>query len=309
MATDNSLIAFKAIANFTTCLDEVFGQTNKPLKLYAHLISKTTIAHDIPIQKHITAFRDFCIPNRDAIMNKNYLDFDSTRVTYSSRVYIDVSTILRGADSDTTDVIWKHILTISALVDPTGRAREILQETINKGGGGATEADFLSNIIGKVEEHVKPDANPMEAVASIMKSGIFTELVGGMGSGLQDGSLDLGKLMGTVQKMVTTLSDQTSDGSSDGSSKGSDQGGQDPMGMLNSMMSSMNSGSDNGGQGAPDLSAIMGMMGPMLGALSGGAMPGALPSSGNSIDDKIELQMQKAKKDGILSSSTITDVD
>jgi len=305
MATDNSLIAFKAIANFTTCLDEVFGQTNKPLKLYAHLISKTTIAHDIPIQKHITAFRDFCIPNRDAIMNKNYLDFDSTRVTYSSRVYIDMSTILRGADSDTTDVIWKHILTISALVDPTGRAREILQETINKGGGGATEADFLSNIIGKVEEHVKPDANPMEAVASIMKSGIFTELVGGMGSGLQDGSLDLGKLMGTVQNMVTTLSDQTSDGSS----KGSDQSGQDPMGMLNSMMSSMNSGSDNGGQGAPDLSAIMGMMGPMLGALSGGAMPGALPSSGNSIDDKIELQMQKAKKDGILSSSTITDVD
>lgn len=308
MTTDNSLITFKAISNFTTCLSEVFGIASKPLKLYAHLISKTTIAHDIPIQKHITAFRDFCIPNREAIMSKNYEKFDPKNITYSSRVYIDMHEILKASDTDTTDVIWKHILTISALVDPTGKAREILQESVKQGGGNATEADFLTDIIGKVEEHVKPDANPMEAVSSIMQSGIFTELVGGMGNGLQNGSLDLNKLMGTVQKMVTTLNEQTGGSCDSGGATG------DINGMMSGMMASLNAGAGAGAgtsAGAPpDLSAVMGMMGPMLGALGGAPGGGALPSSGNSIEDRIESHVNQAKKNGTLaSSSTITELD
>lgn len=71
MSTDNSLITFKAIANFTNDLASVFGETHRPLKLYAHLITKTTIAHDKPILKHIEAFREFCVSNREAISEKN----------------------------------------------------------------------------------------------------------------------------------------------------------------------------------------------------------------------------------------------
>ena len=276
MTTDNSLITFKAISNFTTCLDEVFGKNHKPLKLYAHLISKTTFAHDVPIQKHINAFREFCISNRSTIIAKNSHKFNPKIIKYSSRVYIDMDIILSESDADTAVIIWKHILTISALVDPAGKAKEILQETINKDSENGTEANFLSDIIGKVEEHVNPDSNPMEAVSSIMKSGIFTELVGGMGNGLQDGSLDLGKLMGTVQKMVVSLNGEM------GTSDNKDSSG------LNSVMESLNSGTQNP-NGMPDLGSIMGMMGPMLGALNGN-MPSQPPTE-------------------IITKSTITDID
>ena len=122
MSSDNSLITFKAISNFTTCLGEVFGQDHRALKLYAHLINKTTISHEKPIQKHIEAFRDFCIKNREAIFEKKKNKFDKdSKITYSNRVYIDMNTILTEADMDTQAVIWKHLLTISALTDPLER--------------------------------------------------------------------------------------------------------------------------------------------------------------------------------------------
>ena len=63
---DTSLVTFKAISNFTTSLEEVFGKEERPLKLYVHLISKTTLSHEKAIQKHIEAFRFFCTANRDA---------------------------------------------------------------------------------------------------------------------------------------------------------------------------------------------------------------------------------------------------
>jgi hypothetical protein len=193
---DTSLVTFKAISNFITSLAEVFPK-QRSLKLYAHLIGKTTLAHDKAIKKHIDAFTE----------EKNHANIQNGNIMYSERVFIDIDSIFAESDAETMDVIWNHLLTISALVDPTGKARQILKEN-TVSGDSTSEAKFLENIIGKVEEHVDPNANPMEAVSSIMQSGVFTELVGGMGNGLQDGSLDLGKLMGTVQSMVTTLGNE-----------------------------------------------------------------------------------------------------
>ena len=53
MSSDSSLITFKAISNFTECLDEVFGKKQRSLKLYAHLLNKTRLSHTKPIKKHI----------------------------------------------------------------------------------------------------------------------------------------------------------------------------------------------------------------------------------------------------------------
>ena len=310
---DNSLITFKAISNFTSCLNEVFGSNNRALKLYAHLISKTTLAHDIAIQKHINVVKEFCIANREAILSKNSTKING-EIKYSQRVYIDIKNIIQESDNDTEEIIWKHLLTLSALTDPAAKAKELLKETSKT--SSANEADFLTDIIGKVEQHVDPNANPMEAVSSIMKSGIFTELVGGMGNGLQDGSLDLNKLMGTVQKMVGTLNEgmEGKSGSASGSGEVSD--------IMNTMMSSISAGS-NGNikseDGVPDLSAVMGMVGPMLNALSqnsgsGGGLEGlgnlSLGGDGNSIEEKIDNQVAAAKKSGELQfSSSITEND
>lgn len=265
MSTDTSLITFKTISNFTNDLGDVFSDKHRPLKLYVHLINKTTLSHEQPIQKHIDAFRDFCIANRDAISNRN-VDLKKEKIIYSKRVFINVKEIFDIADKETIDVIWMHLLTISALVDPAGKAREILKEEAQKEGDGG-EINFLTDIISKVEANVDPNSNPMEAVTAIMQSGIFTDLVSGMGNGLQDGSLDLGKLMNTVQKMVTKLSDDAGD----------HEGGEQAVNMINTMMSSLNAGSkspsnDGTVQQMPDIASMLGPMMAMM-AGSGGGMP------------------------------------
>jgi hypothetical protein len=303
--TDSSLIIFKAIANFTNCLDEVFGEEQRSLKLYAHLINKTTIAHEKPILKHIEAFRTFCKDNRDSIEEKNHETFSNDKIIYSDRVFINVKDILKVADKDSKNIIWKHILTISALVDPAGKARQVLKETSQK-NNSETESDFLENIISKVEENVDPNANPMEAVTSIMQSGVFQELVGGMGNGLQDGSLDLGKLMGTVQNMVTNLNDKVGESGGEGMPE-------ETMAMMNTMMSNLQAGVDSSesteGQQKPmpDLNNLMGMMGPMLGALNNAnGVPDLNQNNENStneIERNIQRQLEQAKKSGELSNN------
>jgi len=299
MSTDTSLITFKTISNFTNDLGEVFSEKHRPLKLYVHLINKTTLAHEKPIEKHIEAFRLFCVANREAISKRTVNKLTKEKIIYSKRVFINMKDIFLLADTETTGVIWMHLLTISALVDPGGKAREILKEEAEKGGGD--EINFLTDIISKVEANVKPNANPMEAVTAIMQSGIFTELVSGMGNGLQDGSLDLGKLMGTVQKMVTKLS----------ADAGDQEGGENAMNMINTMMSSITAGSkaptnDGTPQPMPDLAS---MLGPMMAMIGGGGQAGGMPNlagmlggsqNDDSIEEKIKRQVEAARASGKL---------
>ena len=298
----SSLITFEAISNFTNDLGEVFSDKHRPLKLYIHLINKTTLQHKEPINKHIDAFRKFCIENRDAIAEKNVKKFVEEKISYSNRVFIDMKQILNMADRETSIVIWNHLLTISALVDPTGKARQILKDQTKKNDSNKGEADFLTDIISKVEGQVDPNANPMEAVTSIMQSGVFNDLVQNMGDGLQDGSLDLQKLMGTVSTMVTKLSDEAGD----------KEGGDQAMNMINTMMGSMNAGAeapDNNGE--VPMPNIAGMLGPMMGAMMNGNNEGGMPDlagmmnnntggSGNAIEDKINAQVAAARAKGDL---------
>ena len=103
---------------------------------------------------------------------------------------------------------------ISAITDPAGQAKQIIRSSVNEEGGGG-EANFLTNIVNKIEENVDADANPMEAITSIMSSGVFTDLISGMGAGVEDGSLDMTKLMGTVQTMMTGMGGGSGEGMPD----------------------------------------------------------------------------------------------
>jgi hypothetical protein len=272
--TDYNLIAFKAISTFTAQLNEMFGsdKQNHSLKLYERLISKTSISHEKIIKKHIDIFREFCIINRDALMAKDIKKILNYKVEYSPKVYIDFNNIFKKADKETTEVIWKHLLTISALLDPAGNAKEILKNSKDN-----NEADFLTDIINKVESHVSPDSNPMEAVSSIMSSGVFTDLISGMNSGIQNGSLDLGKLMGTVQKMCTTLGGNNSESKGDGSANNG-------MDMIANLMSSMNTGNATN-SGAPDMTQLASMLGPMLSTLNKGPV---VADSSSTIEVEVE---------------------
>jgi hypothetical protein len=252
-ASDYTLISFKAISDLVNELGEIFVSKDKnhSLKLYEHLLNKTTLSHDKAIKKHVDIFREFCIANREAITTKNISKLQQNKVIYSSRVYIDFANIFKDADKETTEVILKHLLTISALVDPAGKAKKILKESKD-----SKEANFLSDIINKVESNVNPNSNPMEAVSSIMSSGVFNELISGMNSGIQNGELDLGKLMGTVQTMCASLTGDVNTGT------------ENPMNIINSLMTNMATNPAVDGGGVPDLSNLTSILGPMMAGLA-----------------------------------------
>jgi hypothetical protein len=254
---DTSLIAFKAIVNFINDLSEEYGKRHRSLKLYRRLINKTQISHDKAIEKHLKAFMGFCVTNREQILEKDS-DFKQPKISYSERVYVNMHEIFKIADRETAPIIWKHLLILSALLDPAGKAKEVLKKNAED-GKNVNESEFLSNIISKVENNVNPDANPMEAVSSIMQSGVFNDLLGGMQGGMESGNLDISKLLGAVQGMVSSLGNQVGD----------DPEAKNAMGMLNSMTSMMGNMGEaaNSGNGAPDMSGLMQMMGGMMGAM------------------------------------------
>jgi hypothetical protein len=252
-SSDCNLITFKAISSFVSELNDTFGSFHHPLKLYHRLLLKTTLSHDKAIKKHIEVFRNFCIGNRECITSKN-VNFINTIAEFSPRVYINFKIIFQKADVETSEVIWKHILTISALVDPAGKAKEILKKSNTK------EANFLSDIINKVEDNITPGANPMEAVSSIMQSGVFNSLISNMNEGMQDGSLNIGKLMETVQSMCQNFTDTTA------TSENPELG--NIMGMVNNMISNLNVPSNSTSAPGdrtpmPDLSSILPMLSSM----------------------------------------------
>lgn len=246
---DTTLIAFKAIASFVNNLSEEFGKRQKSLALYGRLIQKTGVVHEKPILKHLDAFRSFCVSNREAISSLDKNKISQSRISYSENVYIDISHVFNMADKETSDIIWKHILTISALVDPANNAKQILKENISKKketGEPANEDEFLSSLIEKVESSIDPNSmseDPMQAVNGLMSSGVFTELIGSMQSGLSNGNLDITKLLGSVQNM---------------------------MGKMNP-----DAGAGNA-PGMPDLSSMFSMLGAM-GGMGGGGMGGGFP--------------------------------
>lgn len=226
---DNYLKIFDIIADFVKELNDLFGEKERPLRLYSHLIEKTAIRNTQPIRKHIKAFQSFCSDNQDAIMAKDVGQIKVGKIVYSTKVFLDMDKIFALADKQSRGVIWQYFLTISALIDPTSKAKQILQETkAQQQVKGGKEAEFLGDIISRVEQSVDPEVdNPMAAVGSILSSGIFTDLISGMSSGLQNGELDLSNLIGTVQKLVVGMQPE---------------GGEDgpDMSVVNSMMGTLN---------------------------------------------------------------------
>lgn len=202
----NNLVAFKSISNFIKDLFEVFGEKNRPVALYNRMIEKTTIAHDKVIAKHVECFASFCTSNREAIAEKAVDKLSKPYISYSKNVSLDMGGIIRTSDPDTQEAIWNHLLAISAIVDPASNAKQILRQSIAKRADGSVggEEEFLTSMIDKVEKTIDPSAmqNPMHAIGSLLTSGVFTDMIGSMQKGINDGSLDLGRLMGTMQTVM-----------------------------------------------------------------------------------------------------------
>jgi len=239
MADNTSVLIFKAICGFISDLNTEFGERHKNIALYNRLLEKTGIINVGPINKHIDCFRTFFNTNRQGMESQDHKTFTSSKISYSDKVYIDVETILTESNAESRKIIWSHLLTIWGLIDPTSQAKKILQETIKQNladGGDSKEEKFLAGIIEKVEKSVGgveiDQSNPIASIGTLMQSGVFTNLISDMQTGLSDGSLDISKLLGSVQGMMVKM--------------------------------------NGGGGDMPDLSSMMNMMGPMMSNMMGG---------------------------------------
>jgi hypothetical protein len=247
---NTSILIFKSITGFISDLNTEFGSKHKSIALYNRLLEKTGIVHIGPVNKHIECFRTFFSANVKGMEEQNATLFSPSRISYSDRVYVDMASVLRHSSQETASIIWKHLLTIWGLIEPTSQAKRILNESIKQSNGTDKESKFLSDIIERVEKSVSSAdvdmSSPMSAVSNLMSSGVFTDLINGMQTGLSDGSLDIGKLMGSVQGMMTKMGGQPGGGS-----------GMPDMTAMMSMMGGMMGG---GAGGPPDMNAMMSMM-------------------------------------------------
>lgn len=194
--------SFDCINKFVGDLTEVFGGKQHSLLLYNRLLGKTNVKHMDAIKKHVQSFSDFVTKNREAIMTKDSTKFSDPIIFYSKKVNIKMDEIFKMADLETTNVIWQHLLFISNSVDPSEEAMAILKKSLEE---KSNEGAFLSNLVEKIEKNVDPGADPMAAIMGLVGSGVFTDLISTMNSGMQDGSLNLGKLFGTVQGMMSSM--------------------------------------------------------------------------------------------------------
>jgi hypothetical protein len=246
---NTSILIFKSITGFISDLNTEFGSKHKSIALYNRLLEKTGIVHIGPVHKHIECFRKFFSENVKGMEEQNPSLFLSSRISYSDRVYVDMASVLRHSSQETSSIIWKHLLTIWGLIEPTSQAKRILSESVKQSNGTDKESKFLSDIIERVEKSVNSAdvdmSSPMSAVSNLMSSGVFTDLINGMQTGLSDGSLDIGKLMGSVQGMMAKMGGQP---------------GGSGMPDMNAMMSMMGGMMGGGSGGPPDINAMMSMM-------------------------------------------------
>lgn len=209
MEENQTVLAFKAVCNFVKALNEVFGERQVSLQLYAHLLEKTGIVHEEPIRRHVSVFKHFLKANESNWTDRSLpLVFGELR--YSEKVWIDLQRIFQIAGKDEQDVIWRHLVTIAAIVDPTGPAKALLRQWSSGGGAGGDgkEEDFLADLLKKIMDNVDlTSQNPMDIVNSLLSSGALNDIMGSMNEslGADAGGMDFGKLLQTIQTMMGTF--------------------------------------------------------------------------------------------------------
>jgi hypothetical protein len=207
---ESRLVVFKCICNFIKDLTESFGDKQKSLFLYSHLIDKTGIMHEEPIKKHVSLFYKFIKENEEAIVEKDCSKFTTHTIFYSEKVGIDMKEIFDWADQDEKKAIFGHLLTLLAVLDPSSSAKEMLKkeiETKKKKGEEGNEEQFLKNIIDKVSGEMGDEnmENPMQLMNKMMTSGVFKNIVEDMNTSFSDGNLDMGKMVNTMQMIMGNL--------------------------------------------------------------------------------------------------------
>lgn len=246
---------FNCIQTFINELGECYSEVNEPLALYKHLLSKTTINHTKAVEKHINIFREFCIENRIAIEKNDEEVFKQPLIKYSDKVYVDISDIFKIADNNDKDIIWKHLLVLSAYLDKDSISKDILTADSKKESESSMdntkENNFISNMIDDITKKIdlpedKDNLNIGDVMQKMISSGAVNDIFTTVQTEMASGNLDLNSLLSSAQNLMNAESPE---------------GGPDMNNLVNDVMSSLTGGNAEGG------ADMMGMMMNMMGNL------------------------------------------
>ncbi len=232
--------SFNKILNFVSSVSTVHPGY-KQLKMYNHLLKKIQeVNNENLIEKNVELFRVFCLENKEAIMTNSEKDLSNTRIKYSETVVFDINHLFSISDRDTKKSVWEHLLCILGTfsdADTVKNIKDIVKKNDDK------EQEFITNIMSKVENSMTAGSNPTD----LLSSGMLTDIT----NGLNNGDLDVSKLLGVVKGLVSNLDKQVDDG---------DVETKQTIGMMSNLIN--NIGNDNGDN--IDLSQMMNIMNSMM---------------------------------------------
>jgi len=207
--------AYSAVISFVEELWDVFGEKTEisPLALYNRLLNHIKLGDKESINRCLTGFRYFVATYNDNLINDDMDNIPkNAKITYgtSDKIYIEMGKFIKNSDSDTCDVIRQHLLTISAILESDGEKAKILEDTLHKLNidTNTNEGKFVSDIMGKAHSamaNMDDVQDPTAAIASLMQSGLLSDLTTGIQQGVENGNMDVGRLLSSMQGAINNL--------------------------------------------------------------------------------------------------------
>ncbi len=308
---------FTKIITFVKELNNLFGTKYTNISLYYKLLKKTPVSNKGAVRKQNAVFKTFLENNKEAIIEKDFSILKDTSISFIDRVFINIKDVLEEADDN--ENIFKHLQLISALLIRDEKMIEALKDTSDN------ETKFLNKFMGKVESSFKGSEinDPIKAAMSLMGSGILTD----MSKEIQSGKLNIGKLIGNLQGMMTDVVKDIKENNPNSNEEVnkindtltnlpnvinnimSGEGGQgDIMNMVSGLMGGMNPGM---GSPSPDMMNMMnGMLGgsssdmmSMMNSMLGGSSPDMMSMMNSmmnnlQVNDNVIIEETNQEKDG-----------
>lgn len=186
--TGEDLAAFQTIVDFVTNLHNYFETKIHSIALYHRLIYQKSFQDDELILRHVNIFRNYCKDNREALKERDENKFNSKRISFSDRIYIDLEYIFSHVDAETKKIVWEYLLAISAHVDPQNNTKEILRQL--------QTAPAASS---------QPAFNPMEMLGGMMGNPMLGGMMATLQQSLTNGNIDLAKLVSSITPIVENV--------------------------------------------------------------------------------------------------------
>lgn len=193
-----------------------------PLSLYHRLIEKTDFSKDENYTKLIGGFSTFFEDKtvKMALKTNNFKKIArgiNIKWGDSERIYINISLFYNRADVQTRVTIAKHLTVIASAIDSNSEIATTLRQKIKS--YDTPENKFVDGLMDKINpDMIDPEtlSDPTTAIASLMSSGVVTDMLKGVGDVGSNKDLDTKEVLKALhRKMGDFISDDESDGEED----------------------------------------------------------------------------------------------